>query len=213
MLLQDSQAHNNLHCQIHAGPAVMFNVASLQTCLGLTLFRYLVIVHQVQLPRNFPALYISSAAVVSLIFAALPFMLSTQEVSYAFGSSQLYCVPNWTQHDSGSAAVIWMCFVAVTAPVMLLVYAYAAIFVVSSRVFGEYRKNFEVDTVGSEPDRTLSMPRARSGVRSSVVARPESLHEQKRAEVGVRQNELMKQSLIMVGAFLIGWTPYKFCEC
>ncbi|KAJ3226586.1 hypothetical protein HDU81_007230 [Chytriomyces hyalinus] len=188
MLLQDTQAYSNLQCQVHAGLAVTFNVASLQTCFGLTLFRYLVIVHQVQLPRSFPGWYICG------------------QLSYAFGSSHMYCVPNWTQHDTGSATVMWICFMALIASLVLLVFAYAAIFTVTARVVAEYRKTLDGDTADSDPERNLSIPWVRSGHRSS----PENMFEQKRVEMGVQQFELMKQSLILVGAFLAGWIPYMF---
>ncbi|KAI8838850.1 hypothetical protein BJ741DRAFT_600763 [Chytriomyces cf. hyalinus JEL632] len=219
MLAHNTSEYNSRICQIHGAFAVTFNISSLQLCFGLTLFRYLVIVHQIQVPRVFPAVYTSCVAVISLAVGLLPFMLSSQGFTYDFGASNLYCAPDWTQQDTGSMLVTWLCFSIAVGTLLLLVYAYGAIFIVSARVVKEFQKSLDgaaVDnTVQLNPctvsasnlnwSRSFAPSKTAPVVAMNVSAGADA---QKRAELDAQQSELMKQSLMMVTAFLLGWSPY-----
>ncbi|TPX64112.1 hypothetical protein CcCBS67573_g08487 [Chytriomyces confervae] len=218
MLAHNTSEYNSLICQIHGAFAVTFNISSLQLCFGLTLFRYLVIVHQIQVPRVFPAVYTCYVTLISLVVGLLPFMLSSQRFTYDFGASNLYCAPDWTQQDTGSMLVTWLCFSIAVGTLLLLVYAYGAIFIVSARVVKEFQKSLDgagVDnTVQLNPcavsASNLNRSRSNSPSKTAAVVMNVSAgaDAQKRAELDAQQSELMKQSLIMVTAFLLGWSPY-----
>ncbi|KAI8832103.1 hypothetical protein BJ741DRAFT_667407 [Chytriomyces cf. hyalinus JEL632] len=86
-------------CQLHGSVTGFSSLAYILLCFGLTLFRYLGVVHQVPLPRNFSLGYVVAIVPLASTVAALPFMMGSAEPFYVMRPSKVHCVPNWSHRS------------------------------------------------------------------------------------------------------------------
>ncbi|TPX62754.1 hypothetical protein CcCBS67573_g08810 [Chytriomyces confervae] len=215
-------------CRFHAAVAMFGSISSILLCFGLTLFRYLIVVHQRDLPKNFTTFYVMGVVVFSAVVSLLPFMMGSQDQIYILRSSKAHCAPDWSQRDVQSSVLIWICFSIATMTLCFVVYAYAAMAATVVQVFAG------VKTVGSAKSKPVkdrqswvltdktermsrtyqasySAPTQEGSNTSSHISSPKSSltgDAQNVMKLDKRQRDLMKQSIVVVVAFMIGWTPY-----
>ncbi|KAJ3399444.1 hypothetical protein HDU80_007878 [Chytriomyces hyalinus] len=195
-------------CQLHASVAVFASIASILLCFGLTLFRYLIVVHQVSLPRNFSLGYVVTIVALASTVAALPFMMGPAEPFYGMRPSRVHCAPNWSLRSVQSSIVILVCFSVASITLCFIIYAYTAMVgrVVQVLI---YTKGIASSAVGNPEVKTGEFC-STSVEQGSIVqkSKPEKGANNETAEMEKLQRELMIQSIVIVGAFLMGWTPY-----
>ncbi|KAJ3242305.1 hypothetical protein HDU81_005057 [Chytriomyces hyalinus] len=199
-LLRNHISDDALSIQLHAALIVFAQCSSLLLCFGLTFFRYLVIVQSMQLSRNFATVYTSSVAVISGLVAGIPFFFGTQSKSYILRPSTVYCSPDWSLRNSNEVLLTWACFAAVFLPTIFVVYAYIAIMSTVRQSVLEVRSSQMIigDTAGAAG---TDMDTSEGGIIAGEKIRP-------RPKMELQQDHLLKQSVIIICAFLIGWTPY-----
>ncbi|KAJ3244807.1 hypothetical protein HDU77_009738 [Chytriomyces hyalinus] len=194
-------------CQLHASVTVFASLASILLCFGLTLFRYLIVVHQVTLPLNFSLGYVVTIVSLASTVAALPFVMGSAEPFYVMRPSKVHCAPNWSLRSVQSSVVILFCFSVSSATLCFIIYAYTAMVGRVVQVL-TYTKDIASSADGH--------PDAKTGESSTSVERgcvvqkskTEKGANKETAEMEKLQRELMIQSIVVVGAFLMGWTPY-----
>ncbi|KAJ3248478.1 hypothetical protein HDU78_000125 [Chytriomyces hyalinus] len=199
-LLRNNVSDDALSIQVHGALIVFAQSSSLLLCFGLTFFRYLVIVQNMQLSRYFATIYTSSVAVLSCLIAGIPFFLGTQNESYIVRPSTVYCSPDWSLRNSNDVLLTWACFAAVFLPTSFVVYAYVAIMSTVRQSVLEVKSSQMIigDTAGAAG---TDMDTSEAGITVGEKIRP-------RPKMELQQDNLLKQSIIIVCAFLIGWTPY-----
>ncbi|KAJ3407549.1 hypothetical protein HDU80_008467 [Chytriomyces hyalinus] len=202
-LLRNNVSDDALSIQVHGALIVFAQCSSLLLCFGLTFFRYLVIVQNMQLSRYFATIYTSSVAVLSCLIAGIPFFLGTQNESYILRPSTVYCSPDWSLRNSDDVLLTWACFAAVFLPTSFVVYAYVAIMSTVRQSVLEVKSSQMIigDTAGAAG---TDMETSEAGITVGEKIRP-------RPKMELQQDNLLKQSIIIVCAFLIGWTPYVIC--
>ncbi|KAJ3248963.1 hypothetical protein HDU77_007917 [Chytriomyces hyalinus] len=195
-------------CQLHASVAVFASIASILLCFGLTLFRYLIVVHQVSLPRNFSLGYVVTIVALASTVAVLPFMLGPAEPFYGMRPSRVFCAPNWSIRSVQSSIVILVCFSVSSITLCFIIYAYTAMVGRVVQVL-MYTKGAAYSAVGNPEVKTGKFC-STSVEQGSVVqkSKTEKGANKETAEMEKLQRELMIQSIVIVGAFLTGWTPY-----
>ncbi|KAJ3399448.1 hypothetical protein HDU80_007882 [Chytriomyces hyalinus] len=155
-------------CRFHAGVSVFGNVSSILLCFGLTLFRYLIVVHQKDIPKNFV-----SIATITLCFVVYAYAAMAGTILEVFA----------TVKDVGGGRVA------------------------SKRVKIRNDRN-ETD---DKKDRMSSAERASNSVvtEGGVSSQNNQSRDfQSARKLEKRQHGIMKQSIVVVGAFMIGWAPY-----
>ncbi|TPX62752.1 hypothetical protein CcCBS67573_g08809 [Chytriomyces confervae] len=217
---------NSVLCQFRASVAVFGTISSLLLCFGLTLFRYLLVVHQKDLPRNFTTWYFMGVVVFSALVAVLPFMVGSQEQTYIMRPCNAHCALDWSQREVRSAILTWICFGIGAVTLCFIVYAYAAMAGTIIQVFTSV-KNVGRPSVKPdknrkgrlETDKTERMSNAgqtsdSAGTEdgtSSHISNQKNRHSRdakSALNLDKRQRDIMKQSVAVVAAFMIGWTPY-----
>ncbi|KAJ3244384.1 hypothetical protein HDU78_011035 [Chytriomyces hyalinus] len=215
-------------CRFHAVVSVFGSVSSILLCFGLTLFRYLIVVHQRDLPKYFTTFYFLGVVAFSAVVSLLPFMMGSQERIYILRPSNAHCAPDWSQRDVQSSILIWIYFSVATMTLCFIVYAYAAMAGTIVQVFAgiksvgstkakpvSNRKRWllsdKTDRVSSAEHATNS-ERTQEGSNTSfhISSQKNSLSRdaQRTMKLEKRQSDLIKQSVVVVVAFMIGWAPY-----
>ncbi|KAI8845005.1 hypothetical protein BJ741DRAFT_136048 [Chytriomyces cf. hyalinus JEL632] len=155
-------------------------------------------------------------------------MMGSQERIYILRPSNAHCAPDWSQHDVQSSVMIWICFSVATMTLCFVVYAYSAMGGTVVQVFASVknvarakskpvkkRKNWlltdKIERTSSTDQASHSVPLQDGSNTSSHVSSPKSSlagDAQNAMKLDKRQRDLMKQSIVVVVAFKIGWTPY-----
>ncbi|TPX62748.1 hypothetical protein CcCBS67573_g08811 [Chytriomyces confervae] len=211
-------------CRFHAGVSVFGNVSSILLCFGLTLFRYLIVVHQKDIPKNFVRFYVLGVVFSSAFVSSLPFMMGSQEQIYKMRPCNAHCSSDWSQHDARSSVLIWMCFSIATITLCFVVYAYAAMAGTILEVFATVKdvgggrvasKRVKIGNDRNETDDKKDRMSSAERASNSVVTEGgvssqnnQSRDFQSARKLEKRQHGIMKQSIVVVGAFMIGWAPY-----
>ncbi|KAJ3248961.1 hypothetical protein HDU77_007915 [Chytriomyces hyalinus] len=214
--------------RFHAAVNVFGSISSILLCFGLALFRYLIVVHQRDLPKNFTTFYVMGVVAFSAVVSLLPFMMGSQERIYILRPSNAHCAPDWSQHDVQSSVLIWICFSVATMTLCFVVYAYAAMAATVVQVFAGVKtfgssnsksvKNRKSRVLTDKTERmsranqaSYSTPTQEGSNTSSHISSPKNSltgDAQNVMKLDKRQRDLMKQSIVVVSAFMIGWTPY-----
>ncbi|KAJ3237523.1 hypothetical protein HDU81_009337 [Chytriomyces hyalinus] len=196
-------------CQVHAFISVFGNLTSLLLCFGLTLFRYLIVVQQITPPNYFASFYLRGILCLTALIAALPFMLHTTH-TYILRPSSIYCGVQWSQHDTKSGALIWSCFSIISLTLGFIVFAYAAMIGKVRGVFSMVKEITRESVVTpSEQGDVRNGKDSKSLTEGSFTSTGRrTLGKREKTCTDPRQAQLIKQSMMVVGAFLTGWTPY-----
>ncbi|ORY44163.1 hypothetical protein BCR33DRAFT_785390 [Rhizoclosmatium globosum] len=112
--------------------------------------------------------------------------------TYSSSSSQTYCSTSWKSRDPKAIVMITANIIAVSLPLIFVVYAYTSIFL-------KMQKSVALLKADSE-----------SGVNGqNLVSKAEvNTHDKKPATIPEKeQNNLLTQSIVLVSASLIGWAP------
>ncbi|TPX62749.1 hypothetical protein CcCBS67573_g08812 [Chytriomyces confervae] len=215
-------------CRLNAGVAVFGNISSILLCFGLTLFRYLIVVHQKDLPKNFATWFLLGVVFSATLVAVLPFIMGSQEHTYKMRPCNAHCAPDWSQRDIKSSILIWICFSIATITLCFVVYAYGAMAGTIVQVFtgvknvgrgggtskpGKSRKiRQQTDKMErtSTVEQTTNSMLSNEGTSSNMSSQKNSLSRdaQHTLKLEKRQRDIMMQSIVVVGAFMIGWAPY-----
>ncbi|KAI8845106.1 hypothetical protein BJ741DRAFT_659207 [Chytriomyces cf. hyalinus JEL632] len=225
-------------CYLHGFLAMFGSLASLLLCLGLTLFRYLVIIKKTKIRRVWAYLYLVLISVVAALASAMPFILGSQTWTYEMRPSNVYCAVAWYRHDPRTSALVYSALTIVTLPLAFIGFVYYCIYREISNTFEAARSALSnnsgsvpvaVDASQSvtEPDRklpksTLTVPVLeipgtrtgqtgslnRGGAYSSTGAAKASSRREKKTEEDLLQDALLKQSIMIVSGFVAGWAPY-----
>ncbi|KAI8845003.1 hypothetical protein BJ741DRAFT_644510, partial [Chytriomyces cf. hyalinus JEL632] len=213
-------------CRFHAGVSVFGNISSILLCFGLTLFRYLIVVHQKDLPKNFATWYFLGVVFSATLVAIIPFIMGSQVQTYKMRPCNAHCAPDWSQRDVKSSILIWLCFSIATITLCFVVYAYAAmagtivtVFTGVKNVGGgtskpdKRRKNRQqTDKIEriSTVEKTSNSMLSDEGTSSHMSSQKnnQSRDVQRTLKLEKRQRDIMMQSIVVVGAFMIGWGPY-----
>ncbi|KAI8610305.1 hypothetical protein BC830DRAFT_760100 [Chytriomyces sp. MP71] len=227
-LVRKNLFYDSFTCQIQAFMITFGALNSLGTCAGLTLFRYLIIVHQYKVKRYFAIAYIATVACVCASVASIPFMIRAADRIYIMNGSNINCSIGWFQSaDVANRAMSWTCVAVLGVPFSSIGFAYFQIYRKVSEVFGGYkssvdetRNQFAVNDKKSasaynsnqktseqfteanhiqDTSRALTVPAAQKLNYISVS---------KRTEEEERQMALLIQSIVIVSVFILGWTPY-----
>ncbi|KAI8845002.1 hypothetical protein BJ741DRAFT_573085 [Chytriomyces cf. hyalinus JEL632] len=178
---------NTEACRFHAVVTVFGRISSILLCFGLTLFRYLIVVHQRDVPKNFTAFYFLGVVIFSAVVSLLPFMTGSNESTFC---DQARLTARLTganetckccQHDT--------------------VLSYAAMAGTIVQVF---------HTVKNVASAKSQLTQEGSNTSSHISSQKNSLSRvaQHTIKLEKRQNGIMKQSAVIVVAFMIGWTTY-----
>ncbi|KAI8845007.1 hypothetical protein BJ741DRAFT_644513 [Chytriomyces cf. hyalinus JEL632] len=194
-------------CQLHASVTVFASLASILLCFGLTLFRYLIVVYQVMLPRNFSLGYVVTIVSLASTVAALPFMMGSAEPFYIMLPSRVHCAPNWSLRSVQSSVVILFCFSVSSTTLCFIIYAYTAMVGRVVQVLA-YTKG-----IASSADGNPDVKTGESAISVEIgsiarISKTEKGANKETAEMEKLQRELMIQCIVVVGAFLMGWAPY-----
>ncbi|KAJ3389642.1 hypothetical protein HDU80_011445 [Chytriomyces hyalinus] len=126
------------------------SLASLLLCLGLTLFRYLVIIKKTKIRRVWAYLYVVLISAVAALASAMPFILGSQTWTYEMRPSNVYCAVAWYRHDPRTSALVYSALTIVTLPLAFIGYVYYCIYREISYIF-EATRNALSNNSGSVP--------------------------------------------------------------
>ncbi|KAJ3256039.1 hypothetical protein HDU77_003423 [Chytriomyces hyalinus] len=137
-------------CYLHGFLAMFGSLASLLLCLGLTLFRYLVIIKKTKIRRVWAYLYLVLISAVAALASAMPFILGSQTWTYEMRPSNVYCAVAWYRHDPRTSALVYSALTIVTLPLAFIGYVYYCIYREISFIF-EATRNALSNNSGSVP--------------------------------------------------------------
>ncbi|KAI8846011.1 hypothetical protein BJ741DRAFT_12437 [Chytriomyces cf. hyalinus JEL632] len=227
-LIRDATPSESDDCSLKAAILVTAGMASLLLCSGLTFFRYITILKQRTLPPNFATIYLLCVGLVSLGVALLPFVMGSASWFYKLRQSKVYCSVDWSQRDWRSCIVSLSCGIICASTLGFIGYAYMGIYAEAARVFKGMEEHaagipgsaspgcVEVVTDGILRDLEQNAGKSVGNAAtveedaasvSNTLARATRIKAQ-RSEDEKRQNALLKQSVIVVTAYIIGWSPY-----
>ncbi|KAJ3385684.1 hypothetical protein HDU84_002078 [Entophlyctis sp. JEL0112] len=150
----------------------------------LSAFIFLMIIQEVNIKPYSAAGFVIAAAIFSSLVAVTPFILNIAGSTYVLRNSHTYCLVAWPK----ALAYTLISFGLVSAAAVVIVYSYAKIYI---RVRTVNRK-MQIETTSLSQNGSASC-KATYGIRKR-----DSNKEQ----------ELLVQCLIIVGAYFVGWLPY-----
>ncbi|TPX68973.1 hypothetical protein CcCBS67573_g06998 [Chytriomyces confervae] len=223
--------YNPIICQIHGFLITFCSLLSLGLCTGLTLFRYIIIVRKTPVLLQCAHAYLAGSAAFCALIAGLPFICNAGERIYIMAQTHMNCTVAWSNTDTTSRVISWICMSIIIIPVSCMGFAYTQIYSEVSKVFGAFRKSFAVagDNLSGDQQRgsktTNPDSNHQGGYHPSKISTnpenfrkpsfdekaqrpPKMLNKRKRTEEEAKQMALLMQSIAIVGLFLIGWTPY-----
>ncbi|KAI9330634.1 hypothetical protein BDR26DRAFT_899735 [Obelidium mucronatum] len=222
-------------CQIHAFLQVFPCSTSLLLCLGLTYFRYAVIITETHLTTSFARRYTLSCFALCILIASLPFLVGSYTETYTLQPSRLYCATAWYSRDLKTLGLIAVNIVTVLSPSVFIGFAYTRIYMKLRRSVVELRTSDTSCSKEGSGKRELSSSGGGVGAAGASETRL-NLKESKQSLVEVsaaatvaggagnttqtsrvsittkraekEQRVLLHQSLVIVLSFLLGWLPY-----
>ncbi|KAJ3265042.1 hypothetical protein HDU77_006677 [Chytriomyces hyalinus] len=226
-LIKNTLEYDAQTCQIQAVFITFGAILSLGLCGGLTLFRYLVIVQGIDITKKFAVGYVLWTSVLSAVFCSLPFMLGSQQASYAMHPSGINCTGVWHSRDPRAMIITILCPMILVVLLCGIMFAYFRIYQTVSTNYEAF-KGVEVMSNHGLHDTNLSSVKDRSGSninRPSVLERAampsttdtengsRSLKRGGLAKISrgleeAKQLRLLTQTIVVVTVFVVGWTPY-----
>ncbi|KAI8834187.1 hypothetical protein BJ741DRAFT_689091 [Chytriomyces cf. hyalinus JEL632] len=207
-LTSGSLDYNARMCQIQAIFITFGALFSLGLCAGLTLLRFLVIVTGRKITRLFIAQYIGSSAAVAFLTAILPFMLGSEAESYVMQPSGDNCTVRWHSRDPRTVIVSCACAVILVTPLTGIGFAYYFIYRKVSKTFESFKATGVISNEGKsvQTSNTGALTNASEIKTGTWHLTKQSKRE--KCEEEEKQVALLIQSLVIVGVFVVGWTPY-----
>ncbi|TPX71639.1 hypothetical protein CcCBS67573_g06093 [Chytriomyces confervae] len=126
-------------CQIHGFLTAFGALWSLGLCTGLTLFRYNIIVREIAVSHQYAHAYLASSAAFCALVAGLAFIFNAGDRIYVMHQTHVTCTVAWSNTDTTSRAIGWICAAVLLIPVSSIGFAYIRIYSEVSEVFGAYR--------------------------------------------------------------------------
>ncbi|KAJ3236689.1 hypothetical protein HDU81_010548 [Chytriomyces hyalinus] len=221
-----SLSYDKAACQVNGLITTFSALMSLFIVLGLTLFRYLVIVKQMRLKRLFAVEYLLVAFVLSGITAMLPYLYNMASILYVLEPTGLHCGVAWYNRDprNMTIAIVWSAGVALAVGGIL--YAYLRIYQKAAYTFREFKHTFVVSDYEQQPQQPgtskntqiPSLPLKNSALAdasSTPIEQPWNGPNEPvlpittaNLEEEQKQKLLLTQSIAIVCVFGFGWTPY-----
>ncbi|KAJ3237629.1 hypothetical protein HDU81_009179 [Chytriomyces hyalinus] len=190
-------------CSIH-GTLQIFGVSSsLFLCLGLTIFRFMIISREAILTQRFAYFYVGATLSGSVLISTLPFMLQSAESTYVLQPSEVYCITDWTSKNPQALPLVIINLITLTPPIIFIGYTYTTIYF-------QFRKSLrELQKTTSSPCISTDVITYREGKSSqSLEVTPETVTSMALHNANDEQRALLVQSVVIVVAFLAGWLPY-----
>ncbi|KAI9338437.1 hypothetical protein BDR26DRAFT_935180 [Obelidium mucronatum] len=207
-------------CQIHAFLQVFPCSTSLLLCLGLTYFRYAVIITETHLTTSFARRYTLSCFALCILIASLPFLVGSSTRTYTLQPSRLYCATAWYSRDLKTLGLIAVNIVTLRRSVVELRTSDT-----SCSKEGSGKRELSScgggggggGGVGASETRLnlkeskqslveVSAATTAPGAAGNTTQTSRVSITTKRAEK--EQRVLLNQSLVIVLSFLLGWLPY-----
>ncbi|KAI8616657.1 hypothetical protein BC830DRAFT_1217786, partial [Chytriomyces sp. MP71] len=209
-------------CHLHAVIQILGGTSSLLLCLGLIIIRYLEIIQDYVITLRVAQIYTASVLCFAIFVVTLPFILNSAARTYTLHPSGVYCCTDWAAKDPSSLAVITMNLITILPPVLFITYAYMAIYLKFAKSviimksvsmqLGVENAPFPKDRNYKTQDFTATQSKCSEDLRpvlnASFSGKSHALSGSGVARATDEQVELLKQSVIIVSAFLIGWLPY-----
>ncbi|KAJ3401513.1 hypothetical protein HDU80_005957 [Chytriomyces hyalinus] len=192
-------------CSIHGTLQIFGGGSSLFLCLGLTIFRFMVICREAILTQRFAYFYVAATLSVSVLISTLPLMLGSAESTYAVQPSGLYCITDWTSKNAQAIPLVTMNLMTLILPVGFIGYAYTTIYFRFRKSLLELQKTKSSHCIDSEIIVTTEWDEKSSqlGGHMQPARAASALHN-----ANDEQRALLVQSFVIVFAFLTGWLPY-----
>ncbi|KAI8614075.1 hypothetical protein BC830DRAFT_1129086 [Chytriomyces sp. MP71] len=209
---------SELHCRFLGFVEFASGITTLTLCMGLTLFRYLVIVHKHNISSRFAPRYVAATITTSCLVASLPFILQHPEV-YILHPTRLECNPNWAGRDASNLAVTGIAIIISATPIIFVGIAYTSIY------FEVVRVNKDMQEISDHPRENASLQessflhidsgrdsarlsRASVGLSVSIANTTKDTNRAQMQRDLERQHTLLVQSIVLVSLLVAGWGPY-----
>ncbi|KAI8834185.1 hypothetical protein BJ741DRAFT_709804 [Chytriomyces cf. hyalinus JEL632] len=207
-IIRNTLDYDKKLCQIHAFLITGGCLLSINLCSVLTFLRYKMIVHCQKVTTKFLVASMSMATFVSFVVAGLPFLLGSQDVSYAMQPSGDDCTSRWHGRDPETLTLVISAITILAVPLAGMGFAYYQIYRKVSTTFEAFRRvsTFSYESSSqSAPGRTSVAMKSNGsgGTRSSIPPTKGTKSEEEE-----KQMKLLIQSLAIVGVFVVGWAPY-----
>ncbi|KAI9339683.1 hypothetical protein BDR26DRAFT_862121 [Obelidium mucronatum] len=157
----------------------------------------MVIVLQKRVFKEHAWVFVCVATAVSGIFALLPPIFRAQ---YSLQPSKVYCAIEW--ENRGILAVIIISIGLILTPVGLICFAYVKIYVVMVHSVWDVKRAVSKDEVSKVTAHTIEESEGKGAGAAGATENGTTSH------IDDHQKALLVQSMVIVAAFLIGWTPY-----
>ncbi|TPX60982.1 hypothetical protein CcCBS67573_g08960 [Chytriomyces confervae] len=231
-LIKGSLDYDAQTCQIQAVFITFGALLSLGLCGGLTLFRYLVIVQGIDVSKKFAVYYLAGISAFFAAFCSLPFMLGSQQASYAMHPSGINCTGVWHSRDPRAMILTVLCPIFLVMVLFGIVYAYYRIYQTISSTYDAFKSVGVISNRGLAETSNSSLKNL--NLSSSQLNRPALLEgsalnratltpdleafskaphrggfaNASRGLEEAKQLRLLVQTVMVVTVFVVGWTPY-----
>ncbi|KAI8834165.1 hypothetical protein BJ741DRAFT_244994 [Chytriomyces cf. hyalinus JEL632] len=213
-LIRQTLEYDTTMCQIQGALIIFSAVLSMSLCAGLTLFRYLVIVGNMNITKQFTVVYFIGAIFFSIVVSIFPFLLGSQSESYVLQPTGVHCAIAWNSREPRTLAVAIIFPIIILSALCGIIYAYIRIYLtVSSDVAalrssgvasGKRFKSNSAHTGSHTASFTVEIAQEEDKARFSLRRNNASAVDPERA----KQMSLLVQSIAVVGVFVLGWAPY-----
>ncbi|KAJ3249942.1 hypothetical protein HDU77_007256 [Chytriomyces hyalinus] len=187
-------------CSIHGTLQIFGGSSSLFLCLGLTIFRFMVICREAILTQRFAYFYVAATLSGSVLISTLPLMLGSAESTYAVQPSGVYCITEWTSKNAQAIPLVTINLTTLTPPIVFIGYAYTTIYFQFRNSYLELQKSTSSKAISCETVASMS--------NSPADGKSSSLEQMLLQTANEEQRALLVQSVVIVFAFLAGWLPY-----
>ncbi|KAI8621270.1 hypothetical protein BC830DRAFT_1094943 [Chytriomyces sp. MP71] len=233
LVLTGANDYNKQACQFQAAIITFGVIFSFCQGTGLTLIRYLAIVHNMKVRPHYAPTFTGASAAISAAVATLPFVLKSQDATYGLHPARTVCTVMWWQTDSETRLVSLICGFVLAINVCFMGFAYPAIYFRASKALNEAKESTLDSTMpsvegGSQTDlsQTNLQPISKSKNNlqqtvkgSSILADKNLTAPSKKLPVQTtlgnqvreyeqKQKHLLMQSVAIVSAMLVGWGVY-----
>ncbi|TPX73925.1 hypothetical protein CcCBS67573_g04798 [Chytriomyces confervae] len=207
-LTSGSLDYNARMCQIQAIFITFGALFSLGLCAGLTLLRFLVIVTGRKITRLFIVQYIGSSAAIAFSTAILPFILGSEAESYVMQPSGDNCTVRWHSRDPRTVIVSCVCAVILVTPLTGIGFAYYFIYRKVSKTFESFKATGVISNEGKSVQTSSTGALTNASEIKTGTRHLTKQSKREKCEEEEKQMALLIQSLVVVGVFIVGWTPY-----
>ncbi|KAJ3232049.1 hypothetical protein HDU81_003340, partial [Chytriomyces hyalinus] len=231
-LIKGSLEYDPQTCQIQAIFITFGALLSLGLCGGLTLFRYLVIVQGIDVSKKFAVYYLAVISIFFAAFCSLPFILGSQQATYAMHPSGINCTGFWHSRDPKTMIITVLCPIFLVMVLIGIVYAYFRIYQTISSTYDAFKSAGVISNRGAAgssntPLKNLNLSSSqlnrptllegpainRMNPTTDLEGSPKPSHRGGLANATssleeANQLRLLVQTVVVVTVFVVGWAPY-----